>query len=173
MTNEGILHTEIVSKALHEQYGAAIKMLENVLTSCPAEVWDERTSGPPFWQVAYHAMWYLDWYLGGSKEEHEAFIPNFEGEPFENMDKLAKETLTREQLLNYLFDIKGKADQRIGQITIEALIQPPVFEWHGNSVLSSMLYNLRHVMLHIGALNFRILREGIKLENWVSFSSIL
>jgi hypothetical protein len=148
-------------------------MLEKVLTSCPSEVWDERTSGPPFWQVAYHAMWYLDWYLGGSGKEREAFIPKFAREPNEHLDKLPKETITRKQLLNYLFDIKGKADQRIKKITMDVLIQPSVFEWHGNSIISSMLYNLRHLMLHIGALNYRLLREGIKLENWISSSPIL
>ncbi|MFX0151229.1 MAG: hypothetical protein ACFFAJ_10640 [Candidatus Hodarchaeota archaeon] len=78
MLNEEINHAEIVSNALCEQYGAAIKMLEKVLTSCPIKVWDERTSGPPFWQVAYHAIWYLDWYLGGSKKECEAFTPKLE-----------------------------------------------------------------------------------------------
>lgn len=114
MTNEETNHSEILANALHEQFGAAIKMLENVIKSCPAEFWDERTSGPPFWQVAYHTMWFLDWYLGGSKEEHEAFIPKFEGERYENLDKLPKEKITCEQLLTYLFDIKGKANQRMG-----------------------------------------------------------
>ena len=51
---------DIIKVALNEQYGAAIGMLEQDLKSCPNEVWDDRTSGPPFWQVAYHAMWYLD-----------------------------------------------------------------------------------------------------------------
>jgi hypothetical protein len=173
MTNEEMNYSEIFSNAPHEQYGAVIKMLENVIKSCPAEVWDERTSGPPFWQVAYHTMWFLDWYLGVSKEERETFIPKFEGERCENLDKLPKEKITREQLLTYLFDIKGKANRRMGQLTVDTLIQPSVFEWHGNSILSSMMYNLRHVMLHIGALNYKLLRKGVSLENWVCHGSIL
>lgn len=56
---------------------------------------------------------------------------------------------------------------------MDTLIQPSVFEWHGNSIISSMIYNLRHVILHIGALNFKLLRNGVSLENWVSRSSIL
>jgi len=76
--------------------------------------------------------------------------------------------LTSGQLLDYLTDIKGKAKYRFENLTIDELIQPSVFEWHGNSVLSSLLYNLRHLMLHIGALNLRLHRKGVKLDNWVS-----
>jgi hypothetical protein len=174
MANELILPSEILSKALHEQYGAAFEMLEQVVKNCSEEVWDERSSGPPFWHVVYHSMWFLDWYLRGSKEEREAFKPKFEDERFEKrLDKLPKELLSREQLLSYLFDIKKQAKQRLEKLTLEELIQPSVFEWHGSSILSSMMYNLRHVMLHIGALNSKLLRKGVKLDNWVSQALIL
>lgn len=166
MTNDYLVSSEILSKALFEQYGAALEMLEQVVKKCPEEIWDERTSGPPFWHVAYHTLWFVDWYLGGSKEERESFKPKYEVE--KRLDMLPKEVLTREQLLSYLFDIKMKAKQRMNRLSLEELIQPSVFEWHGSSILSSMLYNLRHAMLHIGALNFRLLSKGIKLENWVS-----
>ncbi|MFX0211395.1 MAG: hypothetical protein ACFFDT_35785, partial [Candidatus Hodarchaeota archaeon] len=76
--------------------------------------------------------------------------------------------LNREQVLMYLMKIKLKAKQRLERITTEELNQPSIFEWHGSSVLSSLFYNIRHVMLHVGALNCRLLRKGIKLDNWVS-----
>jgi len=61
----------------------------------------------------------------------------------------------------------------VDQLTLEELIQPSVFEWHGGSIHSSLIYNIRHVMLHIGALNLRLLRKGINLDNWVSHAPIL
>jgi len=68
---------EIIKNALNEHYGAAIGMLEQNLKICPKEVWDDRTRGPPFWHVAYHAMWFLDWYLSDSKKARESFKSKF------------------------------------------------------------------------------------------------
>ncbi len=157
-----------LSVAIHEQYGAAIEMFEQVIKKCPEETWDDRTTDPPFWQVTYHTMFYLDWYLASSKEDRELFKPKYKVEPFEKLDTVPKATLNRDQLLRYLLEIKMKAKRRLEFLTIEELFQPSFFEWHGSNVLSSLFYNLRHVMLHIGALNSRLLRKGVKLDNWVS-----
>jgi hypothetical protein len=156
-----------LSTAIHEQYGAAIEMLESVITKCPEETWDDSHQGPPFWQVAYHTMFYLDWYLSSSREDRESFKPEFDSE-FRILDSKPEASLNREQVLMYLMKIKLKARQRLETVSTEELIRPSIFEWHGSSVLSSLFYNLRHVMLHVGALNFRLLRKGMKLDNWVS-----
>ncbi|MBY8991214.1 MAG: hypothetical protein KGD58_10715 [Candidatus Lokiarchaeota archaeon] len=167
---------EIIKKALNEQYGAAIAMLGHNLKSCPKELWDDRTSGPPFWHVAYHAMWFLDWYLSDSYSTREIFQSKFgdKSSHFEQLtvDNIKDIVLAPKQLIEYLSEIKEKAKNRFDNITSDALIQPSVFDWHGNSVLSSLLYNLRHVMLHIGALNLRLHRKGVKLDNWVTHQRI-
>jgi hypothetical protein len=163
--------SEVFSSAIEEQYGAAIAMLEKVINSCPEEVWDERNSGPPFWQVAYHTMWYLDWYLGGSKEERENFTSKYK-KGLENLREIPDEILSSEQIISYLDGIKRKAKQRTNILNLEELRRKPIYEWHGNSILSSMIYNIRHVMLHIGALNSRLLRKGVELKNWVSQAPI-
>ena len=160
--------SKIFSDAILEQYGAAIGMLENNLKSYPKELWDDKSSGPPYWHVAYHAMWYLDWYLSDSKKTRESFKSKFGEKLSQDLNKSTEITLTRKQLLEYLSDIKEKTKNRFGDLTSDDLIKPSIFEWHGNSVLSSLLYNLRHIMLHIGALNLRLHRKGVKLNNWIS-----
>ena len=167
---------KIIKSALNEQYGAAIEMLRINLKSCPKEVWDDRTSGPPFWHVAYHAMWFLDWYLSDSYGTRESFKSKFgdASQHFEQLtvDNIKDVVLTPEQLIEYLSEIKEKTKTRFDNLTSETLTHASVFDWHGNSVLSSLLYNLRHVMLHIGALNLRLHREGVKLDNWVTHQRI-
>ena len=158
--------------AISEQYGAAIAMLKKNLKSCPEEVWDDRTSGPPFWHVAYHVMWYFDWYLSDSKEARESFKSRFGDEVSQELNKAPEITLTATQLLDYLSDLKEKTKNRFENIASDELLQSSVFEWHGNSVTSSLIYNLRHLMLHIGALNLRLHSKGVKLENWVSSKRI-
>ncbi|MFX0015042.1 MAG: DinB family protein [Promethearchaeota archaeon] len=162
---------KVLSDAFEEQYGAAIEMLEQVVKICPDEIWNDRSSGPPFWQVTYHTMWFLDWYLGGSKNERETFKPKYQEKP--SLQESPEEIISREQLKAYLLDIKKKGKKRFEELTLDELIQPSVFEWHGSSIHSSLMYNLRHVMLHIGALHSRLLRKGIKLDNWVSQAPIM
>ena len=164
--------SKIFLDAISEQYGAAIAMLKKNLKMCPKEVWDDRTSGPPFWQVAYHVMWYLDWYLSDSKQARESFKSKYGEELSQDLNKSPEITLTRTQLLDYLSDIKEKTKIRFEKVTSDELLQSSLFEWHGSSVLSSLLYNLRHLMLHIGALNLRLHNKGVKFENWVSSKRI-
>jgi len=165
---------KILSDAINEQYGAAIGMLEQNLIKCPDEVWDDRTSGPPFWHIAYHVMWFLDWYLSDSKKARYSFKSKFgdESSQLKDLNTAPGIKLTRDQLLDYLSGITEKAKNRFENLTSDELIQPSVFEWHGNSVFSSLLYNLRHLMLHVGALNLRLHEKGVKLDNWVSFQQI-
>jgi hypothetical protein len=160
-----------LSMAIHEQYGAAIEMLESVITKCLKEVWDDSQQGPPFWQVVYHTMFYLDLYLSSSREERDSFKPEYNSE-YRILDSKPETSLNREQVLLYLNKIKLKAKQKLEGLTIDELNGPSIFEWHGSSVLSSLLYNLRHVMLHVGALNSRLLRKGVKLDNWASHQLI-
>jgi hypothetical protein len=160
--------SEIYSYAFKEQYGAAIRMLGKSVRKCPEEVWDDKADVPPYWHIAYHAMWFLDWYLSDSKEARESFKSKFGEESSQDLNKTPEITLTPEQLLDYLSDIKEKAKHRFTDITPDDLIEPSIFEWHGNSVLSSILYNLRHVMNHIGALNLRLRQKGVKLDSWVT-----
>jgi hypothetical protein len=156
-----------ISRALHEQYGAALEMFEIVIKSCTVELWDDRINGPPFWHIAFHTLWYLDWYLVSTKEERKAFKARYEiVQP--GLERSPEEVLTKDQLMLYLLEIKKKAKERLEHINMNELVQPSIYEWHGNSILSSLIYNLRHLMLHIGALNSRVLRRGVKLDNWVS-----
>ena len=71
--------------ALWQQFGAAIDMLENALVACPTTLWRERlwnsplaTYLPPefseFWYLVYHTLFWLDFYLSGTRKEEE-FAP--------------------------------------------------------------------------------------------------
>src|ERR1700722_19441412 len=53
------------------QFGAAIEMLENAIRACPDAVWSDPSkkpewverSVPGFWYVAFHTLFFLDYYL--------------------------------------------------------------------------------------------------------------
>lgn len=154
-------------EAISEQYGAALHMLENTITKCDQGLWENTTTETVISQVIYHTLFYVDFYLSKNKAEREAFKGKYgdDGESFHEPDKL----FTKEQLTAYVQEIKQKANKRFNELTIQELNGEPVFEWHGSSELSSLLYNLRHIMLHVGALHVRINSIGNNMPlRWIS-----
>ena len=162
----------VLSDALQEQYGAAIQMLKNVMRSCPKDIWTNKNDKPQFWQVVYHTLWGLDWYLADSEEERENFELKFDKEYSWELNAPSKKILSRKKLFEYLTEIKLKAKRRCEKLSSDESILKPIYEWHGNSMFSSLLYNMRHVMLHVGALNLRLHSKGVKLENWVRWKKL-
>lgn len=52
---------ETWKKAAWSQFGAAIDMLENSITACPDEVWDDGTRDfSSYWYMVSHALFWLD-----------------------------------------------------------------------------------------------------------------
>ena len=51
------------------QFAAAIQMLRSAVE---ADLWDDSTHGTPFWHLAYHALFYADFYLPYEAETFQA-----------------------------------------------------------------------------------------------------
>ena len=166
---------EQLSLAIAEQYGAALTMLENTIVNCDEALWQDSKREIVISQVIYHTLFFVDFYLSKDKSEREIFKgklgDDLMGERTDGMEWT--KIYTRDELRNYLNDIRNKADKRFKEITLEELNNASVFEWHGSSVLSSLLYDLRHIMLHVGALHVRLNAVGKVPLKWVGKASII
>jgi hypothetical protein len=164
-----------LSQAMSEQYGAALMMLENIITSCQTELWEDAKRDPVISQVVYHTLFFTDLYLSKNNDERE----NFQGKLGE--DYLGERTdgmewdkvYSKKELLDYLGDIRQKVNTRFTNLTLEELQDESLFHWHGSSVLSSLLYNLRHIMLHVGALHVRLNLVAKEPLKWVSKAPVV
>lgn len=56
----------VMRAAIGGQFGAAINTLREAIEHCPDSLWDDRTEGAPFWQLAYHTLFCLDMYSTAS-----------------------------------------------------------------------------------------------------------
>src|ERR1700685_389800 len=71
---------DFLKSILWAQFGAAIDMLENAMRACPGDVWSDPSKPPRwisrdvvgFWYVAYHTLFFLDFYLS---DPAETFAP--------------------------------------------------------------------------------------------------
>ncbi|MFW9855973.1 MAG: DinB family protein [Candidatus Thorarchaeota archaeon] len=158
------MNTERIFTALEEQYGAAFNTLEKIIDFCPNEIWKNSPNTPPIYGVVNHILYFVDLYLSKSKEERESYKPKF---PDERDDMYMIRTLEKSDLLEYIKEMRSKAKNLFTSMTLGQLQGKPIFEWHGSSLLSSLLYNLRHVMLHIGALQIRLRHYGIDEKFWI------
>jgi hypothetical protein len=169
---------KIIQDALSEQYGAALKMLSNIIENCPTSLWEDESHGPAFYKIIYHVLYFLDLYLSRTKEERSAFKPRFDfAEDFGISKKnfapeYWKKPLSKAKAILYLSELRDKAVNFLNQVSIPELTSESVFEWHGSSLLSSLIYNNRHIMLHIGALQGRLRMNGVEERMWVGKSAI-
>ena len=158
-----------------EQYGAAFTMVENIIHNCDENLWQDYKRETIISQVVYHTIFFIDFYLAKDSAERESFKgklgDDLMGERTDGMEW--NRIFTKEELLAYMKDLRDKADKRFNNLTITELNSESVFEWHGSSVLSSLLYSLRHIMLHVGALHVRLNAVGKEPLKWVSKATVI
>jgi hypothetical protein len=152
--------------SIWQQFGASIDMLENAIAACPESLWGDRSQNPEFWYVAFHTLFFLDFYLSDSEA---GFVPP---EPFtlDELDErgiLPDRVYTKEELLIYLAHGREKCRTTIMALTAERAQRRCGFDWLDITVAESLLYNNRHVQHHVGQLNLILRQKVDAAPRWV------
>lgn len=172
---------------LTRQFDEAIDDLERALRACPDELWEasawrvnktdlwvwpaegvtpiaERTeesiqSLSAFWAVAYHCLWFLDFYTstgtgGFESPEYVRGGPEEQGMAADGAAPLPAPVFPRAALLRYLDHGRRKVRGSIANVTEEELqaLCPPWHPHRGKSLEQLLDVNLRHVRQHGGDL---------------------
>ncbi len=162
---------------LWQQFGAAIDMLDNAMQECPDSLWHERLwnhpNEPPeyagfadFWYLAYHTLFWLDFYLSGSEEGYAPPVP-FTLSEFDPAGALPDKVYTKEELQSYLAYGREKCQATIESLTDEKASQVCKFGWGEVSFAELLLYTMRHVQEHGAQLNLILGQKGISVTGWV------
>lgn len=156
-----------------QQFGAAIDMLENALQTCPDHLWQARIHADhagqqqfaEFWYVAYHALFWLDFYLSESADGFAPPAPftRSELEP----DQLPNRVYTKDELLRYL--AQGRQMCRTTIETMPDLLVPQRCrpDFTEMTVAELMLYNMRHVQEHAAQLSLFLGQHVDSPPGWV------
>ncbi len=153
--------------ALKSQYHAALEMLKEAVDRCPDDLWLDQTQTNAFWQVAYHALFYVHMYLQPNLESfkpwpgHQSKVQyqnGFPGPPKEGSTlPLMPEPYSKEQVLAFLALCDGMVE---GAIDSFDLLQPQSgFPWYTCSKLEHQIISIRHLQHHTAQLGDR-LREA-------------
>ncbi len=166
------------SAALGRQFGIAIDTLEEALVACPDALWTQRLwsvragdSIPPafaeFWCITYHALFWLDLYLSGCREEEFAPPAPFSWVESDPVWVLPDQPYTKEDLRAYLAATRQKCQTTLVALTDERARQVVEYPWAEGRAVSFFelqLYNMRHVQEHAAQLHLFLGQHAIPDE---------
>jgi len=167
------------------QFGAALDMFENAVEKCPSELWTYNYSSGKeaadekniddirgcFWYIAYHTLFFTDYYLDMNPENFK--MP----EPFTRKESDFDEVMppkiyTKEELLFYINYCREKLRNLLIDLDETKAAHRWINPWKDYSMLEITMYNMRHVMHHTGQLNMMLGKIDHSLPVWVSQTNI-
>ncbi len=157
------------------QFAAAVQTIRSAIEVCPDSLWDDCADGSPFWHLAYHALFYADFYLSEDERAFHAmdfhqdkaqFLPGNYGE-YAGIVGTPEKALRKDQLLRYADHCLGKCDETFGKLTDENALRRCGFPWYELNVGEFLLNNLRHVQHHAGQLALLLRRRAGVGIDWL------
>jgi hypothetical protein len=165
---------DIIKALIGNQFEAALCMLGSCVEQCPDTIWESRVANLKFCQVAFHALFFTDYYLG------EPNVEAFREQPFhrENTHVFRdyEELEDRAQILlydktairAYLAHCRRKATQVIAAETEDSLRAPCGFARKPISRAELYGLNIRHIQHHAAQLSLRLRLDAQESVPWVA-----
>lgn len=143
------------------QFEAAFCTLNLCIDGCPEDAWNARVGNHAFCQVAFHVLFYADFYLGCDEASFrgQAFHrdnPRLFGDYEEFQDRAPRSLPERMSIEGYLGHCREKASAVIVAETAETLAAPSGFARRAFSRAELHVYNIRHIQHHAAQLSLRL-----------------
>jgi hypothetical protein len=166
------MDNKAITDVLVSQYKASLGMLRNTLGKVPDEQWNNEDYSNPNWQIAYHILWGVNFYLGPNPESYTPFNGAIKGaeslggsQDWENPEQgvVVEGFHTNDELISFIKDIEHNLTERIEKLPLQ---EYSGFEWYPYSRLELHINSIRHIQHHTGQLIERLKANGITGFNW-------
>lgn len=145
---------------IRSQYLATLEMLKQVIEQCPETLWNDPADKNKFWHVAYHALFYVHFYLHPTEKD---FRPWAKQRKAHDLAQTA-DPYSREEVLEYLAFCQQQVEEKVPQLDLDA---ESGFSWLPFNKAELQIYNIRHLQQHAGELMERLgSRAGLEVD-WV------
>ena len=157
-----------IQAILKSQYHASLAMLLEAIDSCPAGLWTSEAYTNPYWQVAYHTVYYTHLYLQPDEfmftpwEHHRPDHHRF-GPRAASAGPLIP--YSPAELMDYGRRCEAEVDAAVDRLDLTAASSG--FSTYRMPKLEHQLVNLRHVHHHTGQLADRLRQAAGKGIAWV------
>ncbi len=152
---------EAFKQLIASQYEASLCTLWHCLAHCPDSQWNARTARYPFCQVAFHTLFFADYYLSPDPEsfrrqqwhrEHQDLFGDYE----QLLDREPTSLYACDQLELYTQFCRRKAVTVTADETEETLAAEAGFPRKPFSRAELHVYNIRHIQHHAAQLILRL-----------------
>lgn len=152
---------DTLKELISNQFQAALRTLDFCIQSCPEAAWDAPIANLAFCQVAFHTVFFADFYLGADEDE-------FRQQPFHRKNpqffRDYEELEYRKQVLlydrvavkAYLDHCRTKAAAVLAAETAATLGAPCGFPRRDFSRAELYVYTTRHIQHHSAQLALRL-----------------
>lgn len=163
---------ETFQKLAANQFEAAFCMLNTCVDTCSEATWNARVGNYLFCQVAFHILFWADFYLGQDEHsfrrqrfhrENEKFFAGYE----EFEDRAPTSFYDQAMVKAYLEHCRNKASEAIATETDDSLSGPSGFERRAFSRAELHIYNIRHIQHHTAMLSLRLRLDANQAIPWV------
>ncbi len=154
------------------QFDAALCTLNTCIDRCPETVWNARVVNYLFCQVAFHTLFYADFYLGQNEEPfrrqpfhlaNERLFGDYE----EFEDRAPVSRYDKPSITAYLEHCRRKASDVVAAETAETLAARAGFERRAFSRAELYVYNIRHIQHHTSHLSLRLRLDANQAIPWI------
>jgi len=150
------------SETIWRHFGATIDMFENAVKMCPEEQWEK----PQFWYKAFHAAFWLEYYL---TIKPQGFTPQapFTTSEFEPAGKMPERKYTKEEILAYIDSSRKYLHDTLKNMSEEIALGRWVNPDRDVTYFDMLLHNMRHLQHHTAQLNMGLRQEINNAPPWV------
>jgi hypothetical protein len=155
--------TDYLGAILRGQYEAALAMLKQCVAACPDEHYEGAIARDTFRTVAYHTLFWTDYYLSRGEQAFELSETHHRG----GDDRVLASSpgLPREETLAYADACREKLVAVLAEEDAATLAAPCGFSRFSFSRGELHPYNLRHIQHHTGALSAYLRRVEPRLQD--------
>ena len=145
---------------IKSQYRASLAMLEEAITKCPDEMWDDPDAKQRFWHICFHTLFFTHLYLQVDEqtfvpwEKHRDEYQFFESLPWppHRAPKIG-DPYTKAEIFQYLVLCQNEVDEKVDTLDLHT---ESGFNWFSFSKLELQFLNIRHIQHHTGQLDDRL-----------------
>lgn len=167
--------TAALGSVLKSQYHAALAMLRDAIDQCPDDLWLDTRPTNAFWQIAYHALFFTQLYLGADLAsfrpwaEHQRDTQNEDGiggppDPASTLPVIPR-AYSKEQVIRYWEICDRMVDGAVDALDLRR--KDSGFHWYKMSKLEHQIVNIRHIQHHTAQLADRIRAAKNSGVKWV------
>jgi DinB superfamily len=161
-----------LKELITNQFEAAFSTLNACIDRCPDAAWNAPVANLAFCQVAFHTLFYADFYLGPDEQSfrqqpfhqnHPDFFRDYE----ELEDRAQRLLYDKPAIKDYLDHCRAKLVEALAPETADTLAGPSGFRRRAVSRAELYVYNMRHIQHHAAQLSLRLRLDSKQEIPWI------